>query len=187
MFDGVYEVIVSPATDINSNVGSDATNNELEIETGAPVVTITPLVTGDTTPSLSGTINDISATINVTVNGSALCRPRITATAPGRLADDTIAPALFDGVYEVVVTATDINSNVGSPMPRTTNLEIETGAPVVTINPLVTGDTTPELSGAINDISATINVTVSGSTYAATNNGDGTWTLAERHDYASTV
>ena len=52
-------------------------------------------------------------------------------------ADDTITPALFDGVYEVVVTATDINSNVGSDATNN-ELEIETGAPVVTINPLVT-------------------------------------------------
>ena len=59
-------------SDIYGNVGSDATNNELEIETGAPVVTVsTRLVTSDTTPELSGTINDISATITVTVNGSA--------------------------------------------------------------------------------------------------------------------
>ena len=50
---------------------------------------------------------------------------------------------------------------------------------MVTINPLVTNDTTPELSGTINDISATITVTVNGSAYAATNNGDGTWTLAD--------
>ena len=89
-------------------------------------------------------------------------------------------------MYEVIVTATDINSNVGSDATNN-ELEIETGAPVVTINALVTGDTTPELTGTINDISATINVTVNGSIYAATNNGDGTWTLGRRHHHTGNV
>ena len=110
-----------------------------------------------------------SATISVTVNGSAYAATN-NGDGTWTLADDTITPALFDGVYEVIVTATDINSNVGSDATNN-ELEIETGAPVVTINPLVTGDTTPELTGTINDISATINVTVNGSTYTATNNG----------------
>lgn len=52
-------------------------------------------------------------------------------------------------------------------------------APVVTVNPLVTRDATPPLSGTVNDAWATISVTVGGQTRAAANNGDGTWTLAD--------
>ena len=56
---------------------------------------------------------------------------------------------------------------------------IDTTAPVVTVNLLSTNDNTPGLAGTVDDNVATINVTVNGSSYAATNNGDGTWTLAD--------
>lgn len=42
-----------------------------------------------------------------------------------------------------------------------------------------TGDSTPTLQGAINDPTATVVVTVDGINYAAVNNGDDTWTLAD--------
>ena len=44
---------------------------------------------------------------------------------------------------------------------------------------LSTNDNTPQLTGTVSDPSATVQVTVNGSTYTATNNGDGTWTLAD--------
>jgi hypothetical protein len=49
----------------------------------------------------------------------------------------------------------------------------------VTVDPLATADTTPELTGTVSDAAATVQVTVDGNTYAAVNNGDGTWTLAD--------
>ena len=56
---------------------------------------------------------------------------------------------------------------------------IDTSAPVVTVDSLTTNDTTPALSGTVDDNAAVISVTVDGQTNAATNNGDGTWTLAD--------
>jgi hypothetical protein len=55
----------------------------------------------------------------------------------------------------------------------------DTTAPVVTVTALTTSDTTPELTGTIDDSTATIAVTVAGNEYDATNNGNGTWTLAD--------
>lgn len=49
----------------------------------------------------------------------------------------------------------------------------------VTVDALSTSDTTPELTGQLNDPSATIALTVDGNPYVPTNNGDGTWTLAD--------
>ncbi|MCY2931093.1 MAG: hypothetical protein NTV86_16715, partial [Planctomycetota bacterium] len=49
----------------------------------------------------------------------------------------------------------------------------------VAVDPLSTWDTRPALSGTVNNPTADIRVTVGGHTYAATNNGDGTWTLAD--------
>jgi hypothetical protein len=165
------------ATDGAGNLGSDATANELTIDTTAPTVTVNLLTTNDTTPQLTGTVNDNTATIQVTVNGN-----NYAATNNGdgtwTLADNTIAPALAEGVWEVAVTATDAASNVGADATAN-ELTIDTTAPTVTVNLLTTNDTTPELTGTVDDTAATIQVTVNGNNYAATNNGDGTWTLAD--------
>jgi hypothetical protein len=50
---------------------------------------------------------------------------------------------------------------------------------VVTLTDLSTNDQTPALSGTIDDPTATVVVNVNGTDYTATNNGDGTWTLAD--------
>ena len=59
-------VVSVTATDTFGNAGSDATANELRIDTEAPTVTVDSLDTNDSTPELSGTVNDASATIVVT-------------------------------------------------------------------------------------------------------------------------
>ena len=51
--------------------------------------------------------------------------------------------------------------------------------PAVTVTPLLTNDTTPQLTGTVDDPAATIAVTVARTQYAAVNNGDGTWTLPD--------
>jgi len=57
------------ATDTYGNAGTDATANELDVDTIAPTVTVDALVTNDNTPQLTGTVNDPNATIVVRVNG----------------------------------------------------------------------------------------------------------------------
>ncbi|WP_336164830.1 Ig-like domain-containing protein, partial [Acinetobacter sp. 85] len=74
------------------------------------------------------------------------------------------------------VTATDAAGNVGSDTGVVT---VDTTAPVVSLDDVVTNDTTPALTGAINDPTATVVVKVDGTDYPAVNNGDGTWTLAD--------
>ncbi len=174
--DGTYDVSVT-ATDGVGNVGNDASIDELVVDTTAPVVTITGLTTIDNTPVLTGTVDDASATIAVTVNGNSY-----SATNNGdgtwTLADNTISPALADSTYDVVVTATDILGNVGTDA-SVNELTVDTTAPVVTVSALTTTDYTPALNGTVSDPSATVRVTVDGQTYTATNNGDGTWTLAD--------
>ncbi|MFH4548957.1 BapA/Bap/LapF family large adhesin, partial [Vibrio alginolyticus] len=56
---------------------------------------------------------------------------------------------------------------------------VDTVGPIVTANDVTTNDTTPALVGTVNDVTANITVTVNGVDYPATNNGDGTWTLAD--------
>ncbi len=50
---------------------------------------------------------------------------------------------------------------------------------MVSVNSLSTNDSTPELTGSISNTSADIRINVNGVNYNATNNGDGTWTLAD--------
>ncbi|MFV5595135.1 Ig-like domain-containing protein, partial [Acinetobacter junii] len=74
------------------------------------------------------------------------------------------------------VTATDA---AGNSSTATGTLTVDTIAPNVVLDDLTTNDSTPPLSGTIDDPTATIIVTVNGVDYPAINNGDGTWTLAD--------
>ena len=51
--------------------------------------------------------------------------------------------------------------------------------PKISVDFLATNDSTPALSGTVDDPTATVSLVVNGNTHAATNNGDGTWALAD--------
>jgi hypothetical protein len=174
--DGVYDVSVV-ATAASGHAGVDGTTDELTIDTQAPIVTVNALTTNDRTPLLTGTVNDAAAVVQVMVAGSTY---EATNNGDGTwtLADDSISPALADGVYQVSVTATDPAGNVGKEKTRR-ELRVDTEAPTVTVNALTTKDQTPALTGTVNDAAAVVQVTIAGNTYRATNNGKGTWTLAD--------
>ncbi|MEP0366459.1 MAG: LamG-like jellyroll fold domain-containing protein [Cyclobacteriaceae bacterium] len=165
-------------TDAVGNAGDAVTGvaEFLNPDSTPPVVSVDVLATNDATPALSGSIDDNSATITVTVDGNDY-----TATNNGdgswTLADNTLT-TLADGVYDVQVTATDALSNVGNDA-TSNELVIDTTAPVVDVSTLVTNDQSPALSGNVDDVSAVVNVTVGGQTVSAANNGDGTWVLAD--------
>ncbi|RSE29845.1 Ig-like domain-containing protein, partial [Acinetobacter junii] len=139
-----------------------------------PVVTVEDALTNDSTPALTGTVNDPTATVVVTIDGVDY-----PATNNGdgtwTLADNTL-PALTDGDYTITVTATDA---AGNSSTATGTLTVDTIAPNVVLDDLTTNDSTPPLSGTIDDPTATIIVTVNGVDYPAINNGDGTWALAD--------
>ncbi len=178
--DGTYDVSVT-ATDSGSNVGSDATTNELTIDTTAPVVTVDTLITNDTTPGLSGTVSDAESTVSVTVD-SIIYIATNNGDGTWTLADNTITLTLAEGVFDVSVTATNLALVDGSDA-TTGELTIDLTNPVVTVDSLSTGDTTPELTGTVADLdsAASITVTLSGvaGAFPAVNNGDGTWTLPD--------
>ena len=66
----------------------------------------------------------------MTVNGTTYAATN-NGDGTWTLADDTIAPALADGTYDVSVTATDALGNVGTDA-STNELTVDTTAPVVT-------------------------------------------------------
>ncbi|MBV6646771.1 MAG: hypothetical protein KI790_15040 [Cyclobacteriaceae bacterium] len=175
LVDGVYEVTAT-ATDIAGNADLDGSSNELTVDLTAPVVTVTELFSTDDSPALTGTIDDENATLVITVNGINYNTATIN-TGTWTLADNELSP-LADGIYNVLATATDQAGNIGTDATNA-ELRIDASAPVVTVNVLATNDNTPALSGTISDSTASVEVTIDGSSYSATNNQDGTWLLAD--------
>jgi Ca2+-binding RTX toxin-like protein len=109
---GTYDVTAT-ATDSAGNIGTDATTGELIVDTSAPVVTVNNLTTTDGTPQLTGSVDDPTATVVITVNGKSY-----SATNQGdgtwTLADNTIAPGLATGTYDVTATATNSSGQQSS-------------------------------------------------------------------------
>ncbi|WP_436899664.1 Ig-like domain-containing protein, partial [Acinetobacter gyllenbergii] len=252
------DTVTATATDLAGNVSLPGT----EIVDGdglPPVVALNDEFTNDSTPDLSGTINDPNATIVVNVDG--VDYPAVNNGDGTWTLADNVLPVLGEGPHVVTVTATDLAGNVGTDtgtvtidtiapnapdidpinavdpitgtaepgstvtvtFPNGTTVQVPTdpitGAwtvpnpgnlvdgdtvtatatdlagnvslpgteivdgdglpPVVTFTDETTNDTTPELTGTINDPNATIVVNVDGVDYPAVNNGDGTWTLPD--------
>ncbi|HEY9658584.1 MAG TPA: Ig-like domain-containing protein, partial [Allocoleopsis sp.] len=148
----------------------------------APTVGVNSLTSNDNTPALTGTVNDPTAVVKVTIAGQTY-----TATNNGNgtwsLADGTIAPALADGTYNVQVTATDAAGNIGNDTTTnelTINTTVpDTTPPIVSVNPLSTADSTPALSGSVDDPNAIVKVKINNGIYTAINQGNGTWSLPD--------
>ncbi len=175
----VATIITGDSFDVagNSNTASTSTDNAVTYDATPPTVTVRTLTANSTSPALSGTINDLGATVTLTVNGTAY-----PATNNGdgtwTLAAGTISPALAEGTYDVQVQAVDSATNAGADA-STNELVIDLTTPTGTVDAVTPSIVnSPRLSGTVNDPAATISVTINGTTYSATNNGDGTWTLA---------
>ncbi|WP_445004089.1 BapA/Bap/LapF family large adhesin [Halomonas mongoliensis] len=156
------------ATDPAGNTGT--AQGDLTIDTTAPEVTVEDLVTNEVAPELSGTIDDPDATVEVTI-GDATHEATNNGDGTWSL---TWPAALDEDDYTVEVEATDPAGNTGTAQG---DLTIDTTAPEVTVEDLVTNEVVPELSGTIDDPDATVEVTIGDATHEATNNGDGTWSL----------
>ncbi|MCP4788022.1 MAG: Biofilm associated protein, partial [Fuerstiella sp.] len=174
--EGVYDVAVS-ATDAAGNVGVDTTTNELVIGVQPPVVTVDSLVTNDSTPTLTGTVDDPAATISVTVDGqqkTAVNSGDGTWVLDGNAFSES---SISDGIYNVSVSATDVLGNVGID-DTADELVIDTVVPVVSVTNLLTNDSTPDLSGLVNDPTAVVLIVVDGQTVSAVNDEVGGWSVA---------
>ncbi|EXE65779.1 bacterial Ig-like domain family protein, partial [Acinetobacter baumannii 397971] len=167
------DTVTATATDPAGNTSLPGTGT-VSADITAPVVALDDVLTNDSTPALTGTVNDPTATVVVNVDG--VDYPAVNnGDGTWTLADNTL-PALTDGPHTITVTATDAAGNVGND---TAVVTVDTTAPVVTFADVSTNDTTPALTGTIDDPAATVVVTVDGVDYPAVNNGDGTWTLAD--------
>jgi hypothetical protein len=180
------------ATDLagNDNTASTSTDNTITYDSQQPTVTVNQAsgqadptstnsavfiivfsepVSGFTASSMtlsgtSGSVTSLTTSDNATY----------TATVTGMTSGNTVKMRVTASV------ATDAagNANVASTSTDD-SVTFDATVPIVTVNSVVTNDSTPSLSGTVNDATAAVKVTVNGAQYAATNNGDGTWSLAD--------
>ncbi|WP_147303074.1 Ig-like domain-containing protein, partial [Marinoscillum furvescens] len=169
--EGVYDVAVT-ATDSAGNVGVDGSVDELTIDLTAPVLTLADVLTNNPLPTVSGTVDDSLATVTLKVNGQTVSA--VVSGTSWTVASGTL-DSLSEGVYSVEAIATDAVSNADTVVA---SLTVDTTAPVVAVSTLSTSETSPALSGSVDDASASVSVTVNGSSYTATNDGAGSWSLA---------
>ncbi|EXG03835.1 Ig-like domain-containing protein, partial [Acinetobacter baumannii] len=165
--EGVHSVTVT-ATDLAGNTGTDT--GTVTVDTIAPnapdidpVNAVDP-ITGTAEPDSTVTVTYPDGTTATVVAGTD---GTWSVPNPGNLVDgDT-----------VTATATDPAGNTSLPGTGTVSADIT--APVVALDDVLTNDSTPALTGTVNDPTATVVVNVDGVDYPAVNNGDGTWTLAD--------
>jgi hypothetical protein len=137
-----YTFAVSPVTDgsvvvsVAAGAAHDAAGNAntasdpvtVISDTTNPAVTANSLTTSSTTPTLTGTVNDSSATtVQVSVGGQS-----ITAAVSGTTWSAAVPTALADGSYTIDVTATDGAGNVGTTS-LANGLVIDSTAPTLTL------------------------------------------------------
>ncbi|MBT7846636.1 MAG: tandem-95 repeat protein, partial [Lentisphaerae bacterium] len=119
-------------------------------DVGAIDVSVDLLATDDTTPALSGQVSVTNATVRVTVDGTAYA-----ATNHGNgtwsLPDNSIAPPLAEGVYDVAASAIDPGNDTGDDA-TVDELTIDATAP---INPRIS-QTVPGLNVRITDTSVAL-------------------------------
>lgn len=126
--------------------------------------------TNDNTPTVTGTVADPSATISVTVDGVDYAGVN---NGDGTWSAE-IANTLVDNTYDVALSVTG-SSGAVSHDTTVAELTIDTVVPIATITSLTTSDTTPLLTGTVDDPEAVITAMVNGVDYAGANNSDGTW------------
>lgn len=141
---------------------------------GSIVVTPRPAKAGDVVTITFTAIRELSAAPTVTVDGDAATY--VSSVGLEYTYTYTVTGIESEGAVEILISGDDLDGNpLSSPAPFT----LDFTAPAAAADPLTTSDTTPGLTGTVDDAAAAISVTVGGQTNPAVNNGDGTWTLLD--------
>jgi hypothetical protein len=168
---GVYDVSVN-AVDAAGNASAGVFAAALTIDLTAPVVGMNALTTNRRRPTLTGTINDPTATVTARIGDLSLGTAVHNGDGTWALNSVVDVP---DGTHTVVATARDA---AGNATDASAQLVLDATAPQVTVDVLATADTTPPLSGTVDDATAVVQVTVAGKTYPAANFA-GRWSIAD--------
>ena len=177
--EGTVDLTLAPdAGDIDDGAGTDLAPFPWSFTVGpptAPVVSLSVTTSGEVNLTWLDSQGEDSYDVWDFTGGTAELVGNVTAdtlsiTATGLTPND---PHTF-----LVRAKNDFGS---------TSSQFHVSAVVGVTNPISTTDTTPELTGTIDNADwvfdwtdqVLIDVTVDGATYRATNNGNGTWTLAD--------
>ncbi|MEH6393594.1 beta strand repeat-containing protein [Pseudoalteromonas sp.] len=181
MAEGAFTVDAS-VTDTAGNTASDSETGGV-IDTQAPTFDIDPLIaTNDTTPIITGTSDEVGATVTLTVTDASGSEQVISAIVQANGTWSTeVVNALAEGEYQVTGTVSDEAGNTA------TDTEvgglINSDLPSLAINELTaTNDTTPSITGSSDEIGATVTLTVTDAAgteqnLTATVQTDGTWSV----------
>src|SRR5690606_21765598 len=183
--EGIHHLTVT-ATDAASNSSNPSVSFDLTIDTTAPTLTITAtdlvLAAGETTSvtfQFSEAVTAFDET-DVDVTGGTLSNfTQVNVDTWTATFTQTGSDAPTISVTDATFTDLAGNPGTGDTLDGTDGFTVDILAPIVTVDDLTTPDTTPPLTGTVDDPTATIVVTVGGIDYAAINNGDGTWSLAD--------
>lgn len=102
---------------------SHAASDTIILDTLIPVVTVDPLITNDSTPTISGTVDDDTANVSVNVDGNVY-----SAVVAGGVWTASVTDDLADGVYDIAATITDPANNSSSDS-STNELTVDLAGP----------------------------------------------------------
>lgn len=154
------------------------------VTTNAPSITLTYSLesatikateTNSRSPRLQGFVSRSDANVRIFLNARSFSAQN-NGDGTWTLPANTITPDLPDGSYDVRVVSSVEGENISDTLTRDA-ITIDTVTPSATISTTKSDLRSPELHGTIDDPRATLSAIINGQTYAAQNNGDGTWTL----------
>ena len=127
-----------------------------------------------------GGVYENSVTVSLSSEGSNEIRYTTNEIEPNELSALYTEPIYINKSTVLKAKAWDEVGNSSETITKVYNIvQPSYEPPVVTVDKLITDDTTPELTGTIDSDNATIAVIIAGNEYSATNNDNGTWTLAD--------
>ncbi|MBU2393785.1 MAG: tandem-95 repeat protein [Gammaproteobacteria bacterium] len=182
-----YVVIAEDAAGNVSAAVDVPTITEDSIAPVAPVVTspAAALAVNTLTQLISGTHTEDGVTVElfadadndgVADSSTVLASAEVGVATTGNWS--LTAPLTQNTANNFVVIAKDKAANVSAAVDMVTVTQ-DSVAPVVTVTTLATADSTPALAGTVDDATATLSLVVNGQTHTPTNNGNGSWTLAD--------
>ncbi|HEX3998714.1 MAG TPA: peptidylprolyl isomerase [Pirellulales bacterium] len=148
---------IKDSSDINAVLTLPATGTDglatrdIIIDTAAPTVTVTPLITNNTKPTLTGAVTDPTpsskiASVKIVVDGQT-----ITATVSGTTWSAAVPVAIPNGTYSVQATATD---NAGNSASTTS----PSGLTINTIAPTVSGISTTAAANSTFNVGQPVSI-----------------------------
>ncbi|MEX1122523.1 MAG: Ig-like domain-containing protein, partial [Balneolales bacterium] len=144
---------------------------ELIIDTTEPALTATDQTTNNTTPTITGTSDQLGGIVGVTIDEQ---------TYTGMVAENgtwsvEVTEELNDSEYMAEATITDEASNTTTD---TATITVDTEEPLLSVNDQITKGATPTITGTSDQAEgAEVTVTVNGEDYSAEVDADGNWSV----------